>query len=91
MTDQETYLKGLEVRRQVLGDAYVDANLGESDDFMMTFQRLVTEQVWGRAWSGTALDKKTKSLLTIGILCAWPVSGGRDLHERCLGLWRNGR
>ena len=55
MTDQETYLKGLEVRRQVLGDSYVDANLGESDDFMMTFQRLVTEQVWGRAWSGTAL------------------------------------
>ena len=70
MTDHETYLKGLELRRQVLGDAYVDANLAESDDFMMTFQRLVTEQVWGRAWSGTALDKKTKSLLTLGILAA---------------------
>ena len=88
----DSYLEVLEVRRQVLGDAYVDANLAESDEFMMTFQRLVTEQVWGRAWSGTALDKKTKSLLTIGILSgAWPVSGGRDLHERCLGLWRNGR
>ena len=70
MTDHETYLKGLELRRQVLGDAYVDANLAASDDFMMTFQRLVTEQVWGRAWSGTALDKKTKSLLTLGILAA---------------------
>ena len=70
MTDHETYLKGLELRRQVLGDAYVDANLAESDDFMMTFQRLVTEQVWGRAWSGNALDKKTKSLLTLGILAA---------------------
>ena len=56
MTDDETYLNGLELRRQVLGDAYVDANLAESDDFMMTFQRLVTEQVWARAWSGTALD-----------------------------------
>jgi 4-carboxymuconolactone decarboxylase len=69
MTD-EAYRTGLELRRQVLGDAFVDANLAASDDFTMTFQRLVTEQVWGRAWSGTALDKKTKSLVTLGILAA---------------------
>jgi 4-carboxymuconolactone decarboxylase len=70
MSEHETYLKGLEMRRQVLGDAYVDANLAASDDFMMTFQRLVTEQVWGRAWSGTVLDRKTKCLVTLGILAA---------------------
>ena len=70
MTEHETYLKGLELRRQVLGDAYVDANLAASDAFMMTFQQLVTEQVWARAWGGTALDKKTKSLVTLGILAA---------------------
>ncbi len=66
----ETYVTGLQVRRQVLGDAYVDANIAGSDDFMMTFQRLVTEQVWGRAWTGTALDRKAKSLITLGILAA---------------------
>ena len=70
MSDRDTYLKGAELRRQVLGDAYVDASLAESDDFMMTFQELVTEQVWGRAWSGTALDRKMKSILTLGILAA---------------------
>ena len=70
MPDSDTYLKGLAVRREVLGDAYVDANLAQADEFMMTFQRLVTEQVWGRAWSGTVLDKKAKSLLTLGILAA---------------------
>ncbi len=37
---------------------------------MMTFQRLVTEQVWGRAWSGTAWEKRTESLVTLGILAA---------------------
>ena len=37
---------------------------------MMTFQELVTEQVWGRAWGGTALDKRTKSIVTLGILAA---------------------
>ena len=70
MPGRETYLRGTELRRQVLGDAYVDANLAGSDDFMTTFQELVTEQVWARAWGGTALDLKTKSILTLGILAA---------------------
>ena len=61
---------GMEVRRQVLGDAYVDASLEGADDFMMTFQTLVSEQVWGRAWAGTVLDRKTKCILTLGILAA---------------------
>ena len=70
MSDRDTDLKGIEVRRQVLGDAYVDANLAAPDAFMMTFQELVTEQVWARAWGGTALDRRTKSILTLGILAA---------------------
>ena len=36
----------------------------------MTFQRIVTELAWGYAWNGTALDKKTKSMLSIAILAA---------------------
>jgi 4-carboxymuconolactone decarboxylase len=58
------------MRRAVLGDAYVDANLAAADDFMMTFQQLVTEVAWGVAWQGTALDRKTKCVLTIGMLAA---------------------
>jgi 4-carboxymuconolactone decarboxylase len=52
----------------VLGDEYVDANLAGSDDFMMTFQRAVTELAWGYAWSRPGLDQKTRSILTLGIL-----------------------
>ena len=37
---------------------------------MMTFQRIVTELAWGYAWNGIALDKKTKSMLSIAILAA---------------------
>ena len=38
---------GLEVRRAALGTDYVDISLANSDEFMMTFQRLVTELAWG--------------------------------------------
>ena len=70
MSDREIYRKGLAVRREVLGNAYVDANLAGADDFMMTIQRLVTELSWGYAWGGTVLDKKVKSILSLGILAA---------------------
>jgi 4-carboxymuconolactone decarboxylase len=70
MPDSEMFLKGLAMRRAVLGDAYVDANLAEADDFMLTFQHLVTELAWGHAWQGTALDRKTKCLLSLAMLAA---------------------
>jgi len=68
MADDELFEKGLNKRRQVLGAKYVDANLAASDDFMMTFQRAVTELAWGYAWSRPGLDQKTRSILTLGIL-----------------------
>jgi alkylhydroperoxidase/carboxymuconolactone decarboxylase family protein YurZ len=70
VTAGEDFDTGLSIRREVLGDEFVDANLAGSDEFMMTFQHLVTELAWGRAWSGTALDRKSKALLTLGILAA---------------------
>jgi 4-carboxymuconolactone decarboxylase len=70
MSDSEDFERGLRIRREVLGDEFVDANLSGSDEFMMTFQHLVTELAWGRAWSGTALDRKSKALLSLGILAA---------------------
>jgi 4-carboxymuconolactone decarboxylase len=66
-TDQ-LFEKGLATRKRVLGTDYVSANLEESDDFMMTFQRAVTELAWGYAWSRPGLDQKTRSILTLGIL-----------------------
>ena len=66
MPDEELFEKGLKTRRQVLGAKYVDANLAGSDDFMMTFQRAVTELAWGYAWSRPG--QKTRCILTLGIL-----------------------
>ena len=66
----ELFEKGLEVRREVLGAEYVDANLARSDDFLMAFQRLLTEWAWGYAWSRPGLDRKTRCMLNLAILTA---------------------
>jgi 4-carboxymuconolactone decarboxylase len=68
MVGDELFEKGLKTRSQVLGAKYVEDNLAVADDFMMTFQRAVTELAWGYAWSRPGLDQKTRSILTLGIL-----------------------
>lgn len=68
MADDELFQRGLRTRKQVLGAKYVESNLANSDDFMMTFQRAVTELAWGYAWSRPGLDQKSRSILTLGIL-----------------------
>jgi 4-carboxymuconolactone decarboxylase len=70
MVESELFERGIQRRREVLGDDYVDANLTGSDDFMMAFQRAVTEVAWGWAWSRPGLDARTKSMITLGMLTA---------------------
>ncbi len=70
MAESELFDQGLKVRREVLGADYVDANLAEADDFMMAFQRVVTEWAWGYAWSSPGLDHRMRSILNLGLLTA---------------------
>ena len=58
MAESELFERGLQARRDVLGAEYVDANLTDTDEFMMAFQRVVTEWAWGYAWSRPGLDRK---------------------------------
>lgn len=70
MPESEWFDTGLQRRREVLGAEYVDRNLAQADEFMMGFQRLVTEWAWGYAWSRPGLDTKTRSMLSLAILTA---------------------
>jgi 4-carboxymuconolactone decarboxylase len=70
MPESQLFERGLERRREVLGSDYVDTSLGESDEFMMAFQRAVTEVAWGWAWSRPGLDAKTRSIINLAMLTA---------------------
>jgi 4-carboxymuconolactone decarboxylase len=70
VAESELFDRGLDVRRAVLGTEYVDKAMAEADDFMMAFQRIVTEWAWGSAWSTPGLDHRTRSILNLGMLTA---------------------
>ncbi len=84
----ELFHRGLEVRRDVLGADYVDNSVAGANDFMMTFQKLVTEWCWGVAWTRPGLDRRTRSMLNLAMLTALNRPSELRLHVR--GAINNG-
>ena len=78
----ELFKKGLEVRRDVLGGDYVDASLARADDFNAVFQQMTTEIAWGMAWTRPGLDRKTRSIINLGMLSALNRGAELRLHLR---------
>ena len=67
MPESEADKKGSEVRRKLLGDAYVDrANKTTYDDpTTRKFIDVVTETVFGTLWTRPGLDLKTRTLVCV--------------------------
>ena len=84
----ELYDKGMKLRREVLGDEYVDRSLAGVDDFNREFQQMVTEHAWGTIWARPGLSKKQRSLLNLAMLAALNRPEEFELHFR--GALRNG-
>jgi 4-carboxymuconolactone decarboxylase len=70
VSDSELYEAGLAVRRAVLGADYVDQAIESASEFSGALQELVTEYCWGAIWTRPGLDRKTRSLLNLGMLSA---------------------
>lgn len=68
--DTEQKKVGMETRRHVLGDDYVDKATAGATEFDQPFQDLITEFAWGRVWSRSELSKRERSMLTIALLAA---------------------
>lgn len=87
--NDDTYEKGLAIRKEVLGEAYVNASLAKADDFNADFQRLVTEYCWGAGWGREgALSRRDRSLMNIVLLGA--LNRGEEFKLHLRGALRNG-
>ncbi len=82
------YEEGLAVRREVLGNAYVDKSLADADALTAPLQELVTEYCWGAVWTRPGLPRKTRSLINLAMLTALNRPHEVRLHLR--GALRNG-
>ena len=85
---KDRYNEGLAVRREVLGNEYVDKAMADMDDFTRPFQELVNEYCWGTVWARPGLSRKTRSLINLGLLTAMNRPQELKLHLR--GALNNG-
>jgi len=67
MPESESYQKGREMRRTLVGPAYADrSNSGVyADPMMKKFIDVATETVFGMLWTRPGLDLKTRTLVTV--------------------------
>ena len=70
MDDQERRAKGLEIRREVLGDAHVDRAIANTTPLSQEFQDLINRYAWGEIWTRPGLDVRTRRVLVLGTLIA---------------------
>ena len=80
--------RGMRISREVLGDEYVDAAVERTTPFTADFQDLITRYAWGEIWARPALDRRTRSCITLTALMARGHLDELALHVRA--ALRNG-
>ena len=78
----DNYHKGMQVRRLVLGDTYVDRAEAAKTNFDKAFQRLITESAWGTVWADDTISQRERSMLTLALLAATGNFEEMPMHIR---------
>ena len=86
--DQELYDKGMKIRREVLGDAYVDRALAKSGPFNDPLQELVTANCWGWVWGREELPRRDRSLINLAMIAV--LNRPHELKVHVRGALNNG-
>ena len=86
--EDSAYDRGMQVRREVLGDEYVDAAVGRTTEFTADFQDFITRYAWGEIWSRPSLDRRTRSCITLTALVALGRLDELEIHVKA--ALRNG-
>jgi 4-carboxymuconolactone decarboxylase len=82
------YTQGMAMRRQMMGDAFVDAALANATPFTAPIQEHITRAAWGDVWQRPGLDLKTRSLITVAMLTA--LGKQNELKGHVRGALNNG-
>lgn len=80
--------EGLAVRRQVLGDEYVDGATQPDDVISQGFQPLVTNYCWDQIWTDDTLSLRERSIIVLAITGALGRMGEFKIHTQ--GAINNG-
>ncbi|MFJ9966891.1 bifunctional 3-oxoadipate enol-lactonase/4-carboxymuconolactone decarboxylase PcaDC [Streptomyces avermitilis] len=75
-------LRGMEVRRQVLGDEHVDRAQARQSPFTARFQDFISRYAWGEIWTDPTLARRERSMITLTALVAHGHYDELAMHVR---------
>lgn len=82
MSDETLFDKGLKVRKEVLGEDYVNKSIAGADDFTRTMAEWSTEYCWGALWTRPGLDRRSRSIANLSMISALNRPNELKLHVK---------
>jgi len=74
--------RGMEVRREVLGDVHVDRAQARQTPFTARFQDFISRYAWGEIWTDPTLSRRERSMVTLTALIAHGHYDELAMHVR---------
>jgi len=86
--NREKFDTGHQIRCEVMGAERIENVMKTTNDFTRPIHNLITEYCWGEIWSRPYFDRKTRSLINLGMLAA--MNRSKELKLHITGAINNG-
>ena len=81
-TEKSLFEKGLKVRKEVLGEDYVNKSIAGADEFTRTMAEWSTAYCWGALWTRPGVDRRTRSIVNLSMIAALNRPHELKLHVK---------
>lgn len=76
----DSFEHGNKVRRQILGDRFVDKTEAAMTPLDAKYRKLTSEGLWGTVWASDGISLREKSMVTVAILASGGLTEELGLH-----------
>jgi 4-carboxymuconolactone decarboxylase len=80
--ERRKFEKGLKVRKEVLGEVYINKSIAGADEFTRTMAEWSTEFCWGALWTRPGVDRRTRSIVNRSMISALNRPHELKLHVK---------
>jgi 4-carboxymuconolactone decarboxylase len=78
----ELFERGEQIRREVLGEAYVQNSIASTDEFSEPMRAFAVRNLWGDIWARPGLDRRSRSIVNLALLSAANRPNELKIHIR---------
>ena len=82
MSEESLFDRGLAVRKEVLGEDYVNKSIAGADEFTRTMAEWSTEYCWGALWTRPGLARRSRSIANLSMIAALNRPNELKLHVK---------